>query len=205
MLAPLAEADWDADPAGDEWTIRQTVGHIVSGQRIYGWYNAWYIRQAVVGAEVERPSEDHFPPEPTEAEEATGDAARVMARFDDVVDANAVAIAGLDQAAMRISGRWSGLPVTIDFRLGRYGSHIREHTIQIDKTLAMLGREPTEVERLVRLILATYGRLEGELIGRPAHELDRPLADGRSPAAILTEVVDDAAATASDVRAAAGG
>ncbi len=61
------------------------------------------------------------------------------------------------------------------------------------------------MERLVRLILATYGRLEGELVGRPARELDRPLADGRSAAAILTEVVDDAAATASDVRAAAGG
>jgi hypothetical protein len=205
VLAPLTAADWDAEPGGDDWTIRQTVGHIVLGQRIYGWYNAWYIRQGVVGAEVERPSEDHFPPEPTEEDEATGDPATVMARFDEVVDANAAATAGLGEAAMGISGRWSGLPVTIDFRLGRYGSHIREHTIQVDKTLAMLGREPTEVERLVRLILATYGRLEAELVGRPARELDRRLADGRGPAEILTEVVDEVAATASDVRAAVGG
>jgi hypothetical protein len=205
VLAPLAEADWDAEPGGDEWTIRQTVGHTVLGQRIYGWYNAWYIRQGVVGAEVERPSEDHFPPEPTEEDEATGDPATVMARFDEVVDANAVATAGLGEAAMGISGRWSGLPVTIDFRLGRYGSHIREHTIQVDKTLAMLGRQATESERLVRLILATYGRLEAELVGRPVHELDRPLADGRSPATILTDVVDETVATASNLRAAVGG
>ena len=81
---------------------------------------------------------------------------------------------------MGVSARWAGLPVTIDFRLGRYGSHIREHTVQIDKTLAMLGRQPSEVERLVRLILATYGRLEGLLVGRRPDDLDRPLATGAS-------------------------
>jgi len=205
VLAPVAEADWDADPGGDQWTIRQTVGHIVGGQRSYGWYNAWYIRQGIVGAEVERPSEDHFPPEPTEEEEAAGDPATVMARLDEVLDANAVATAALGQPAMAISGRWSGLPVTIDFRLGRYGSHIREHTIQIDKTLVMLGRTPTESERLVRLILATYGRLEAELVGRPPRELDRPLTGGRSAAMILTGVVDETVATASAVRAAVAG
>ena len=56
--------------------------------------------------------------------------------------------------------------IPIDFRLGRYGSHIREHTIQVDKTLAMIGRQPTEVERVVRLILESYGRLEALFVGR---------------------------------------
>ena len=51
----------------------------------------------------------------------------------------------------------------------------------------MLGREPTEVERLVRLVLATYGRLEALVIGRPAADLDRSLADGPSAIGILTE------------------
>ena len=72
-----------------------------------------------------------------------------------------------------------GLPVSIGFRLGRYGSHIREHTIQVDKTLAMLGREPTEVERLIRLVLASYGRLEALVIGADGRP-DRSLVDGRA-------------------------
>ena len=202
-LAPLELATWDADPGEGEWTVRRTFGHIIGGQRSYGWYNAWYIREGVIGREVARPSEDEFPPEPTEDEDAAGDPSTVLARFDAVVDANVVAAAGLGTAALGVSARWSGVPVTVDFRLGRYGSHIREHTIQIDKTLAMLGRPATEVERLVRLVLASYGRLEATLIGRPASQLDRSLADGPSAASHLAAAVETAVATASLVRNAA--
>ena len=45
LCAPLAETVWDADPGGGEWTIRRTFGHIVGGQRSYGWYNAWYLNE----------------------------------------------------------------------------------------------------------------------------------------------------------------
>ena len=203
VLAPLRDDDWDADPGGGEWTIRRTVAHIIGSQRSYGWYNAWYLTNGVVGAEVERPSDDRFPPEPTDDEDGAGDPATVLARFDEIVDANLAASAGLATDAMGISARWSGIPVTIDFRLGRYGSHIREHTVQVDKTLAMLGRRPTEVERLVRLILDTYGRLEASLIGRPAAGLDRPFADGRSASSILTTAVEDAVATTTEIGSAA--
>jgi hypothetical protein len=203
-LAGLDAAAWGAEPGGGEWTVRRTVGHIIGGQRSYGWYNAWYLRQGIVGVEVERPSEESFPPEPTEDDEAAGEVATVLARFDEVVDANAEATAGLDRAAMRVSARWAGVPVTIDFRLGRYGSHIREHTVQVDKTVAMLGRRPSEVERLVRLILATYGRLEARLVGRPAGDLERALVDGMSAVGILDAAMADAEATAARVRAAAG-
>jgi hypothetical protein len=94
--------------------------------------------------------------------------------------------------------------VTIDFRLGRYGSHIREHTVQVDKTLAMLDRRPTEVERLVRLILATYGRLEARFVGRPTGELERPLTDGISAVGLLDAAIADGVASAARVRDLAG-
>ena len=201
-LAPLGEDAWDADPGGGEWTIRQTFGHIVNGQRSYGWYNAWYLKEGVVGVETVRPSEDVLPPEPTDEEEAAGSPALAQARLDDVVDANIVAAAGLDAAAMGVSARWAGLPVTIDFRLGRYGSHIREHTVQVDKTLGMLGRQPSEVERLVRLILATYGRLEGLLIGRRPDDLERRFEKGASAVDALAAAMTDVESTAASVRAA---
>ena len=140
-LLPLSDADWDADPGGGEWTVRQTVGHIVGGQRSYGWFNAWYLSQRATDVAV-YPPDGVLPPEPDEADEAAGDPAEVRARIDDIVDRNIVAYAGLDAAAMRVPARWSGLPVTIDFRLGRYGSHIREHTVQVDKTLDFIGRRP---------------------------------------------------------------
>jgi DinB superfamily len=201
-LAPLGEDAWDAEPGSGEWTIRQTFGHIVNGQRSYGWYNAWYLKEGVVGVETVRPSEDVLPPEPTDEEEAAGSPALAQARLDDVVDANIVAAAGLGAPAMGVSARWAGLPVTIDFRLGRYGSHIREHTVQVDKTLAMLGRRPSEVERLVRLILASYGRLEGLLVGRRPDELERRFETGASAVDVLAAAMTDLESTAASVRAA---
>jgi hypothetical protein len=198
-LRPLSAADWDADPGGGEWTVRRTIGHIIGGQRSYGWYNAWYLKEGVVGVETVRPSDEVMPPETSEDEEAAGDPAAVLARFDEVVDANVVASAGLDPAAMRVSARWSGLPVTIDFRLGRYGSHIREHTVQVDKTLAMLDRQPSEVARLVRLVLSTYGRLEACLVGRSADALDRPFADGSSAVTILDAALAEAGSISGNV------
>ncbi|MEP6638869.1 MAG: DinB family protein, partial [Chloroflexota bacterium] len=185
VLTALTAADWDADPGGGEWTIRQTLGHIIGSQRAYGWYNAWFLtRREALGLAV-RPPESVFPPEPSEEDEAAGSPTEVMGRLDEVVDANIAASGVLDSAAMGVGARWMGMAVPIEFRLGRYGSHIREHTVQVDKTLAMIGRRPTEVERVVRLILGSYGRLESLFVGRSADALAQPLGDGSTPVAIL--------------------
>jgi hypothetical protein len=199
-LAGLSAADWDADPGGGEWTVRQTVGHIIASQRSYGWFNAWFLTEGFAEGEAIRPPAGALPEEPTEEDEARGTATEVRARLDHVVDANIAAFAALDGAALGFDARWMGMHIPIDFRLGRYGSHIREHTIQVDKTLAMIGRQPTEVERIVRIILESYGRLEALFVGRTAEELERPLAGGTSALSILEAVIGDAAATAASVR-----
>jgi len=201
-LAPLAAGDWDADPRGGEWTIREALGHIIGSQRSYGWFNAWYLSRPALEGKATRPPEGFLPPEPTEEAEAAGSPLDASARLDAIVDACIAANAGLDHAALHVGALWGGQQVTIDFRLGRYGSHIREHTVQVDKTLVLLGREPSEVERLVRLVLATYGRLEGLIVGRPSAELDTPFPSGSSASRILTEAVADVAETAAGVRAA---
>jgi hypothetical protein len=200
-LAGLSAADWDADPGGGEWTVRQTLGHIISSQRSYGWFNAWFVREGFVEGLAIRPPAGTLPDEPTEEAEATGTEAEVRARLDEVVDANIAANAAFDGPAMRVGARWMGMHVPIDFRLGRYGSHIREHTIQVDKTLAMIGRQPTEVERVVRLILGSYGRLEAVFVGRTAEDLVRPFPDGSTALGQLESAVADSVATAASIRA----
>lgn len=202
VLAGLAPETWDAHPGNGEWTIRQTMGHVLGGQLGYSWFNAWFLSHPVPVGEAIYPPEGLLPPEPTEEELAVGLPTEVAARFDAIADASAVAVAALDEGSMGIGARWSGLPVSVGFRLGRYGSHIREHTIQVDKTLAMLRLEQTEAERLVRLVLATYGRLEALVIGRTPADLDRSLVGGTSAIAILTQAVADAEATAASARVA---
>ena len=89
----------------------------------------------------------------------------IRARLDTILDLSAERLAGLPEDRLGFGTRWSGFAVSIAFRLGRWSSHIREHAIQVEKTLAMIGRTPTEPERLVRLALAAYGRAEAVVFG----------------------------------------
>jgi hypothetical protein len=183
--------------------VRRTLGHIITSQRSYGWFSAWFLHRAGQPDAGAYPPDGALPPDGDEEEDGQGSRDEVRARLDGLVDAAITAFARLDPAQLAVPARWSDLPVTIDFRMGRLGSHLREHTVQVDKTLAMIGRVPTEAERLCRLTAATYGRLEAVVIGRDGAELERPLAGGASAATIVESVGRDLAATASSARAAA--
>jgi hypothetical protein len=67
----------------------------------------------------------------------------------------------------------------------------------------MLGLSATETARMVRLVVATYGRLEARFVGRRPDELERPLRGdtGSTAVAILAAAMDDAAAIAAAIRA----
>ena len=60
---------------------------------------------------------------------------------------------------------WEGTPISLRFRLHRFNSHMRQHTVQIDKTLANLDQAPSEARRLLRLIYAALAEAEGAAIG----------------------------------------
>ncbi len=168
LLIPLPDSAWDANPGGGEWTIRQTMGHVIGGQRSYGVVTAWWQDQGF------RADDPKLPPStpdaardglPSEEAEAQGAPAQVRGRLGDVLDAAAERLGGLPADRLRLGTRWSGFAVDIGFRLGRWSSHIREHTIQVEKTLVMLDHQSTEVDRLIRLVLAAWGRAEAVVYG----------------------------------------
>jgi hypothetical protein len=177
LLLPLADADLDRDPGNKEWTVRQTLGHMVQSQQFYGSFTAWWLTQAPTPAAIPPPALTYNVP--TEAELSAGSVADVRARLDALLDLAMARLGALDEAQIAVPARWSGGEVTVGFRLGRWASHIREHTIQVEKTFVMLDRPTTEVERLVRLIFEAYGRLEETVFGLDA-------AAARPAAPILT-------------------
>lgn len=169
LLAGLSDDVLDKDPGNGEWTVRQTLAHIVSGQRGYGWFTAWWL------ARRDAPADD-FPTQiseeldaelPAEEAEGVGSIADIQRRLDEILDLSAGVFAPLGAEMLEARARWSGFPVDVRFRLLRWPSHLREHTIQLEKTLGFIGRPITEVERLLRLIAAAYGRLEEELFMWP--------------------------------------
>jgi hypothetical protein len=82
---------------------------------------------------------------------------------------------------------WSGTQVDIGFRLARWGSHIYEHTVQLDKTLAWLGHQTGEVEWIVRDLHTAWGRLESRIwpAGSTTPAVDEILA--RMSATVVNE------------------
>lgn len=146
------------------------MGHVINGQRAYAWGSAWWLEQAIDASAPDRPPSipDHvYETLPDEATtEAAGTVEDLRVRLDDILDLSTERYAGLPDDRLELAARWAGFPVTIGFRFGRWSSHLREHTIQIEKTFAMVGHVPTEPARLVRNLLAAYGRAESVAFGR---------------------------------------
>lgn len=174
ILAGLTDSDLDADPGGGEWTVRQTMAHIIGGQRGYAWGSAYWISvRNEAKPDGPRRAPDHFfTAMPEDDAEATGTLAEVRQKLDDIVDSTSSRYATLSTDEMSSEAGWYGFPVTVGFRMWRLPSHIEEHTVQIEKTLDMLEHHATEVERLVRINARAMGRLEALIYGRAVEQLD---------------------------------
>jgi hypothetical protein len=201
LLAGLADADLDRDPANGEWTVRQTLAHIVNGQRAYGWFTAWWLgrRDAPADDFPARVPEDVVKLLPAEETEAVGSLPEIGGRLDEILDLSAGVFAPLGDEELAARARWSGIGVDVRFRVNRWTSHLREHTIQVEKTLVMIDRPTSEVERLVRLVAAAWGRLESDLFMWPAG--DRWVGEAL---ALAEQSAADVATDAATVATAAG-
>jgi DinB family protein len=170
ILLHLDDRILDADPGAGEWSIRLVLGHVIASQRGYGWGTAWWQARAYDAGDQALPPripEEFFAAAPDEATtEAEGTVDDLRGRLDAILDLSAERFAGLPDDRLEFGARWSGFPVTVGFRIARWGSHLREHTIQIEKTFAMLGHIPGEPARLARHVLAAYGRAESVVFGR---------------------------------------
>ena len=85
---------------------------------------------------------------------------------------------------------WEGHEMSLRFRLHRFDSHLRQHVVQIDKTLGSISHSPNEAKRLLRLIYAALAEVEGITIGawEAGAELRREVAD--EIAARASEIAD---------------
>jgi hypothetical protein len=192
LLIQLPDAAWDTKPGGEEWTVRETVGHIIGSQRGYAAVTAWWQAQGLpADSNLPTARPDHiYDVLPSDEDEGAGTVAEVLERLGEVFDESAERLAGLPPDRLAFGTRWAGFALDIGFRLGRWSSHAREHTIQVEKTLVMIGHTPTEVDRLIRLILAEWGRAEAVVYGS---------ADGGEALRILTAAATRARATAAEV------
>ena len=192
VLAAVPSEELDRAPAEGEWPVREVCKHMLGAE--YG-----FLRVCKFGLLRRRAANES---EPSEQEWDQYSAPYVAQRDAAVSSLDAASIELIRDALAEIHIRvlrelgdisdgeidapawfWDG-PKPIRFRLHRFEEHLRQHTIQLDKTLAGIGQPPTEAQRLVRNIYNALADVETERTPGTA-ERDRVAQDITERAAAL--------------------
>jgi uncharacterized protein len=165
LLIGIDPESYRCQPSPQEWSINVIVAHVHDVER--------YFFAAILNA-LQNPQPEPLDDEATAAmageplaiptdlppEQMWGDFARLHARVTD-------AFTGLTDAKLELRApAWEAEPwPTVEFRMHRFDSHLREHTNQLEKVLALLDRRPNEPKMLLRQMYAALAEVEGYCIG----------------------------------------
>jgi hypothetical protein len=162
----------DIAPSRGEWPLRIILGHIISAEREF-FARIWHAVQHFRDGEdtpVEMTAEEvaEFVGEYAEFETTMNRLSLpgILSYYDSLhrrVLRELNNIRGLELEA--ISLWWEALPITVEFRLHRLDSHLRQHTIQLEKTLLAISKSPSEAKCLLRLIYCALADVESTIIG----------------------------------------
>jgi len=157
-LAGTSEAELDAKPPDEQWPIREVLAHVLGTEQAFLASIELALEAARAGRRSE-PDEDAWRSKRRPAEDPSGsraDALNALFRSHTTILRALEGVADTELATP--SWFWEDKGYPIRFRMHRFEEHLRQHTIQVDKTLVALGHPPTEAERLVRNL---YNALAG--------------------------------------------
>lgn len=169
-LAPARTEDLDRAPAEGEWPVREVCRHMLGAE--YGFLRVCRItlerhRSGLAGEPAEAEWDAASAPYLAARDAATaplwsGTIEQLRDAFATVHLRNLRELGDITDAELELpSWFWDGA-MPIRFRLHRFEEHLRQHTIQLDKTLAGIGRPPTEAHRLVRSVYNALADVEME-------------------------------------------
>jgi hypothetical protein len=165
-LAGVSDDEMDLVPAENEWPLRTVLYHIQLTERGFHALIHWAVRRQREGNTLPIEMPDDYRDEVSDRVDEAGSLDTVLGRYDALhqrVLTDFVDLSDADLGAPNVW--WEGYEIPARFRLHRFDAHLREHTIQVDKTLAGINHPPTEPERLARLLHRALGQVEGALLG----------------------------------------
>jgi hypothetical protein len=159
-------------PAEGEWPVRRVVAHITGAELAFYGVIKYALARHRTGdgrpAEIPDEAWDDLLSETEESFQA------MMEGPLDSLHAYHAALhqrvlnefSGIGDEELALPSRyWEDTEMSLRFRLHRFDSHLRQHIVQVDKTLARIGQAPNEARRLLRLIYAALAEAEGATIG----------------------------------------
>lgn len=179
-LLSIDENHFDKEPAAGEWSLRTILGHIIAAERTFFALIISGKEQKLAGqerpyrfpdGEVERivGNEDEFydlidnQPLAAILEHFNQFHQRVLAELADLTD---------EQLLGASPVWWEEEEYSLQYRLHRFVAHMRQHHIQIEKTMRLLSLPESEAHRFLRLVYRALASVENCSIGAPtvAHE-----------------------------------
>jgi len=176
LLAGVDDDMLDREPAAGEWSLRRTLAHAIAVERSYRANTELAIarddgdplslpQDTTVVVTTRRGAFRRPAPDVADTSGGVLDIVAAFARRRAETDE---ALSDVPPAALTRPSQWGALndPDAIDvrFRLHRFASHIAEHTVQCETTVATLGVPRNDP----RLIAAAIGTMRG------AHERRSP-------------------------------
>jgi uncharacterized damage-inducible protein DinB len=159
-------------PAEGEWSVRRTLAHIISAD--IGFYVAIKYALEQHRARAEGPSK--IPDEAWESLSGLDEAsykALLDSPFDDLQSYHRTLHTSIledfsnikEQELDILSTYWEVEAMSVRFRMHRFTSHMSQHSIQIEKTLDVIGPPITEVNRLLKKVYLGFSEVGAALIG----------------------------------------
>jgi hypothetical protein len=195
VLIGISDADGGRTPAEGEWLLHEVLAHIIGAERAFFAVSldALQRERTADGRPLEMTDEawdvfwegDSF-----DQLKQEGELSSILAYYDDLhwrilKEFNDIADGELSVGAVF----WESDPMALEFRLHRFDAHLRQHTIQVEKTLDMLDLRLGEVKRLLRYIHAALAEVEGIKIGFEELCADEQLCVANKIASYADEVV----------------
>jgi hypothetical protein len=171
-VADRADSALDTPPMEGEWALRTILDHLVDADIGFLATIRHGLDQHRAGvSEPARVSSDEASLALAEVDEPSWRAA-FEGSLDDIRSFHRTVrdrIAGrlgpmVDDELAAPSAFWDGTRPN-RFRLGRFESHLRQHTIQAEKAIQVTVGPPREVERLLRLLARATGDVEAAGVG----------------------------------------
>jgi hypothetical protein len=184
----------DRAPAEGEWPPRRILDHVISADAVFFTLihlaRDWYRR----GETPRKLQQEDFeallgPEELFDRQLAEHGLAGILTFYDDLHGRIVRELADLtEEELLAPSPYWEEEPVPIRFRLHRFDAHLRQHTVQMVKTLAVVGSEWTEARQLLRTVYNALAEVEGALIGAWDLNLERQRQVAREIEERATEI-----------------
>jgi len=171
-VADRADSALDTPPMEGEWALRAILDHVIDGELgfLVTIRNGLNQHRAGIGEPVRVSSDEAWMAlaevdEPSWRAAIDGSLNDIREFHRTVRDRIADRLGSMDDEELDAnSAFWDGIRPN-RFRLGRFESHLRQHTIQAEKAVQATMGSPREVERLLRLLARATGDVEAAAVG----------------------------------------